>query len=716
MYSPATAPFLTPGIGGGGSRPTEPEPETSSPPPPPPPPADPLPGQSDGQASSADPVRPSDSGSDRSKNKRKRQEPASSQSSESEIPQDIAWLPEYEASGLVTFMQATARGTRDSSEDKTTAVCDALYTADPEGVARGLKFITGCEPDDEEQDTLQELINVLKAIAPRGLFEDEPWYTTQLGPSKSLAESSAEEAALTASQTAQVDSTVDQSQAHAGAGGSEQAEINLLLQWGLSEAFPGEWDQQWTTREELQDFLVSDLKQEIQGYDETARVVPGFGGTVINWDDLSIEEMMALYRVDYSVELAARGEHYEGFPPGYDEIKASLDRATELESLAGPIPLDDSEACAAAFGIADAKVQRKHVQDQLAVIYEHLGIEMPENHLENRSTTELKYELYYRLNYDVPRFWNDDENEKENRIGNFVIAYQKEARFTVDDVIDRLQGTYHQPDVLGFLFIMGLSIAFEPVDYVLTAVDVIQALSEGDTESAVGNFLLGAAPGLNSKMDDILLPFLGRFDNIRLLPAYSGWNTRQTEALTQGRIVAPGSKSGLHQELDAIDSRPPDERFNVNWADPKSAENTISGRAENDIGKQFERRGYNVVIKPTRTQLDHPKIGYKGAGTPDYIIEGEVFDAYSPNRHNPRNIASRVQRKLESGQADRIIVDITESTVTEGELAKQFKKHGDGMLYNLDKGTDLRELWIRKNDQLFPFLTIENNNIRMLWP
>ena len=109
--------------------------------------------------------------------------------------------------------------------------------------------------------------------------------------------------------------------------------------------------------------------------------------------------------------------------PENDEILASLDRASELESMSAPIPLDDTEAYAAAFaGIAhlpDAEAERWHVQSQLAVIYEHLNIEAPENYLKGRSTTELKYELYYRLNYDVQQFISLDENEKENRIPTF---------------------------------------------------------------------------------------------------------------------------------------------------------------------------------------------------------------------------------------------------------------------------------------------------------
>jgi len=414
-----------------------------------------------------------------------------------------------------------------------------------------------------------------------------------------------------------------------------------------------------------------------------------------------------------------RAEHYEGFlPPEYDEMKASLDRARELESLAGSIPLDDTEAYAAAFAgtvhIADAEDERKHVQDQLAVIYKHLNIEMPEDHLDSRSTTELKYELYYRLNDDVRHFMSLDENEKGNRIGDFVHAYQDVARVDPENAVDRLHGKTRQPDVLGFFFVMGLSIVFEPVDYVLTAVDVIQALSEGDTESAIGNFILGVTPFVSSKMDDLILPLLKRAGFKQVLPI-SSWNKAQREALEQGRVTVPGSSGGLHKELDRLDSRPVDKRYNVNWYKEKDEVNRISGNAENTIGLQFDELGYGVVTKPTRTQLD--EIGYwSQRKKPDFIIEDRVFDAIAVNTSNERSIADRINEKLASGQADNIVLDITESNVTLQKLAKQFTKWGDGMLYNLGEGLDLEQLWIRSNDQLFPFLVVENQKIIMLWP
>ena len=628
--------------------------------------------------------------------------------STSGFPQDIEWSPEDEPSGLDPFIQAAAARTRDSSEDKTTVVCEALYAADPEGFARGVKLMTGAELDNEEE-VLGECIRLARNVGmDQYLASEEAWYTTKLGSSESPTVSAAEEESLS-----------DQAQAPAEADGFEQPEISLLLQWALTEAFPGEWNAGWTEKQHLQGFLVSDLQRIIPEYDETARVVPGFEETVINWADLTVEEMMALYRVEIALEFAARAEHYEGvLPPEHDEMKASLDRATQLESLAGPIALDDTEAYAAAFAgrvrIADAHDERKHVQDQLAIIYKHLNIETPENYLDSRSTTELKYELFYRLNYDVQQFMSLDENEKGNRIGNFVNEYIEETRIAPKDAIGRLQSTIHQPDVLGFLFIMGLSIAFEPVDYALAAVDVIQALSEGDEEAALGNFILGVTPFVSSKMDDLILPLLKRAGFKRVLPI-SSWNKAQREALEQGRVTVPGSSGGLHKELDRLDSRPVDKRYNVNWYKEKDEVNRISGNAENTIGLQFDELGYGVVTKPTRTQLD--EIGYwSQRKKPDFIIEDRVFDAIAVNTSNERSIADRINEKLASGQADNIVLDITESNVTLQNLAKQFTKWGDGMLYNLGEGLDLEQLWIRSNDQLFPFLVVENQKIIMLWP
>ena len=397
----------------------------------------------------------------------------------------------------------------DIGETELFQVSDHLCDQYPEVVRAGLKIIKGFDPvEDDEEDVKTYMRNHLRLMGLNDAFGHGDWHTTRLGPTVShvaakitddfFDQVKTSDAAVIAAAAIEDDQILDQAQAAAEAGGFEQPEINLLVQWFLTETFPGEWDPSLTKKKDLQDFLISQLKGTIHGFDETA----------INWADLTVDESISFYRYQIAQEMEALWKHYEDFPPEYDEIKAAFDRATELLSLAEPIPLDDTEAYAAAFAgrvhIPNAEYERRHVQDQLAVIYKHLNIEMPENYLEGRSTTELKYELYYRLNYDVPQFIGLDENEKENRIGDFLHEYHRVARDTPQRVIDRLQGTFRQPDVLGFLFIMGLTMAFEPVDWALTTVDVVHALSEGDVESAIGNAILGALPGVSSKLDDFV--------------------------------------------------------------------------------------------------------------------------------------------------------------------------------------------------------------------
>lgn len=635
--------------------------------------------------------------------------------STSGFPQDIEWSPLDEASGLVPFVQAAAQGTRDSSEDKTTVVCEALYAADREGVARGLKIMTGCTPD-EEQDVLPALIRLARSVGMDDyLMGVEAWYTTRLGPSEPFAASAAGEAPVP-----------DQAQVPVEADGFEQPEISLLLQWGLTEEFPGERDRSWTTKAEVQDFLVADLKRIIPEYDETARVVPGFDETEINWADLTLEESLALYRVEIALELAARAEHYEGFLPAeYDEMKASLDRATKLESLAGSIPLDDTEAYAAAFAgrayVPDAEHERRHVENQLKLIYDQiLGEES--DHLATLSTTELKYELYYRLNYDVLPFVKSDEHAIQLQIADFMKDYTSEAGDTPEGAIDRLQGTFRQPDVLGFFFVMGLSIVFEPVDYVLTTVDVIQALSEGDTESAIGNAILGAAPLLNSKMDDVLQPLFHRFDNIRLLPARAGLprrNVLKQRGFTDEMIdmmefqgaTGPGTGSNIHRRWEVMGLE--------------------SGSAVKDQGKSLgniiqdenaeilrDRYGYSIFNEPETEQLkevgfferrDAQGVQIVSNRRPDYIIEGRPFDSYALMLNKDGTVPTpelswtRIRRTIRDkvpSQTNRLVIDLSNSSLTSAAAAEylsSFYKHNAPLLEEVIfmKNKQITKTWVR---------------------
>src|SRR5262249_19471024 len=79
---------------------------------------------------------------------------------------------------------------------------------------------------------------------------------------------------------------------------------------------------------------------------------------------------------------------------------------------------------------------------------------------------------------------------------------------------------------------------------------------------------------------------------------------------------------------------------------------------ENEAADTLANAGYKVE--------QNPKL--PGAKNPDYLIEGEVFDCYSPNTSNARNIVNTINKKVGEGQADRIVLNLKDSGVTRHEL------------------------------------------------
>ena len=248
----------------------------------------------------------------------------------------------------------------------------------------------------------------------------------------------------------------------------------------------------------------------------------------------------------------------------------------------------------------------------------------------------------------------------------------------------------------------------------LTTVDVIQALSEDDIESAVGNFLLGASPFLNSKMDDVLQPFFGRLDNVRLLPARAGLPPRHTlrargftdemiDAFEFRGATGPGTGASTHGKWTGDRSK-----RGRDFRDEGSGDGIkIQNENAEILREQYK---YNVVEQPDDDQLK--EIGYIGRtdikgnpihnnSRPDYIIEGRAFDHYAPIVEDPDkavdNIWSTVGKKV-PWQTDRLVIDLSNTSLTPEGLIDHLNKvdlSGDSFI---DPGfKDLKEVLIMRN-------------------
>ena len=656
--------------------------------------------QSSDQESSSDSDEESDTGSDKRKKKRKPKNPAPSQPPAPDIPPDIEWTPEDEASRLDTILHADG-AKRDSSDDATQRLCEALYAANPAGVCSFLKFMTGAEPDDKEQDPVVDLVTLARSVGLVERFDSEPWYTTKLGPSEPVAALAAAEAPVT-----------DQAQVPAEAGDSEAPELNRRLRYSLTESFPGEWEASLAEKEDLDNILlIPKLKRFIHNFDEAS----------VNWDDLTLEESIDFYLRQIAGELHTLSKSSAVSNEYFQELQAEYAWAADLQALAKPIPLDDAAAYAEVFDVG-AEGERSHVQNQLAVIYKHLDIAPADYHFESQSTSDLKYELYSLLIHNVIPLRGSDQDPEAAQLFR---SYSKVAGVSSpQEAVDRLQGTYRQPDVLGFLFVMGLTMLVEPVDWVLTTVDVINALSEGDVESAVGNFILGVVPFASSKMDDAfdLLSDLGsarrggQADIAGLLPARTGstllardelrrlkFSDEAIEMFENRGATGPGTGASVHGKWTGDRSK-----RGRDFRDEGSGEG-IKKQNENAeiLREQYE---YSIVEQPDDDQLR--EIGYIGRTDvegspifsdrrPDYIIEGRAFDHYAPIVEDPQsavnNIWSTVGQKVPR-QTDRLVIDLSNTSLSPERLIDELNEVGLSKNSFIDPGfEDLKEVLIMKD-------------------
>lgn len=121
----------------------------------------------------------------------------------------------------------------------------------------------------------------------------------------------------------------------------------------------------------------------------------------------------------------------------------------------------------------------------------------------------------------------------------------------------------------------------------------------------------------------------------------------------------------------------------INPAD--DAPTTRGKTRQNEAAETLSRQGYDVE-QGLPTQPNGKR--------PDYRIEGELFDSYAPSTSNARNIADTIKGKVESGQADRIVLNLDDSSVSLDAMRQQITDY---------PVPGLREIIIVKDRSVVPF-------------
>ncbi|WP_121401217.1 hypothetical protein [Micromonospora sp. M71_S20] len=98
---------------------------------------------------------------------------------------------------------------------------------------------------------------------------------------------------------------------------------------------------------------------------------------------------------------------------------------------------------------------------------------------------------------------------------------------------------------------------------------------------------------------------------------------------------------------------------------------------ENECADTVAGRGYRIHQNPTAQEASGARVHTGDSGNPDkdpdYLLEGYVFDCYSPAvRTSVRNIWSQVREKVDDEQTQRVIVNLKDWKGDMTALRRQF--------------------------------------------
>ncbi|MGW4817212.1 CdiA C-terminal domain-containing protein [Kitasatospora cineracea] len=131
------------------------------------------------------------------------------------------------------------------------------------------------------------------------------------------------------------------------------------------------------------------------------------------------------------------------------------------------------------------------------------------------------------------------------------------------------------------------------------------------------------------------------------------------------------------------DAAPTGRRTSISSSDDPGT--VRSKTRENETADYWAQKGYRVEQNPdSETFTAEDAIG--PTRKPDYRIEGEIVDCYSPDTDNVRSIWTEVKKKVDKKQAYRVIVNTSDSTVNLPKLIDQFKTW---------KITDLKQVFVQ---------------------
>lgn len=165
------------------------------------------------------------------------------------------------------------------------------------------------------------------------------------------------------------------------------------------------------------------------------------------------------------------------------------------------------------------------------------------------------------------------------------------------------------------------------------------------------------------------------------------------EILRAGRSTENGGAGGGGRTDGPATSRPQTEdlltqRTGRSGGAPAGEPSVIEPREDAEVRRSLEMensgaavlagRGYQIRQNPTKAQVAQARLDAGDVGDPgkdpDYLLEGRVFDCYSPVKPDKavRGIWTEARTKVDDGQTQRVVVNLEDWRGDMAALRKQF--------------------------------------------
>jgi hypothetical protein len=193
--------------------------------------------------------------------------------------------------------------------------------------------------------------------------------------------------------------------------------------------------------------------------------------------------------------------------------------------------------------------------------------------------------------------------------------------------------------------------------------------------------ITGDFGGPTGKSEPIQMP-VGK--DYRIPPGPAGWSARPWSVKPSLKPDENNKPAGIAEQISK-----------------NTGEEEVRGvKRENEAAITLAKDGYFVEQKPQLTDMDrNNNPWFNEKKKPDYKIEGEIFDCYSPAKNtSAQNILSYIkEKKVDYGQTRRIVLNLDDSNISLDELRTELQK---SPILNLQQIIVVKD---GKATPLFPF-------------